>query len=121
MNQILHLTVDECLGLREDHSEILFLDVRTYRERLEGFIPDSRHIVLAELLHGAWTRLQGERDKKIVLYCYRGIRSLQAARILMRKGFKNLYNMVGGMAEYEKLGLPVQRDPISLPDSALVD
>ena len=40
-----------------------------------------------------------DKNKIIVIYCQSGIRSKKAIKILFKKGFKNLYNLKGGLDE----------------------
>lgn len=41
------------------------------------------------------------RDKKVVIHCQTGGRSIQAIRLLKEKfGFEHLYNLKGGMVAY---------------------
>lgn len=40
------------------------------------------------------------RDKPVVLYCKTGIRSAKAAKLLLAKGYFNLYNVSGGIIAY---------------------
>jgi monothiol glutaredoxin len=38
-----------------------------------------------------------DRDTPIALYCHHGIRSQEAAQQLLREGFRNVYNLKGGI------------------------
>jgi len=44
----------------------------------------------------------GDKNKKIVLICHTGSRSANAAQLLSKKGFTNIYDIEGGFAEWEK-------------------
>jgi UPF0176 protein len=54
--------------------------------------------------------LKGNEEKNIVMYCTGGIRCEKATAFFKQKGFKNLYQLDGGIIEYtrqvKKLGLP---------------
>jgi peroxiredoxin family protein/TusA-related sulfurtransferase/rhodanese-related sulfurtransferase len=41
-------------------------------------------------------------DKRVVLFCNRGFQSYVASRILLQKGHKNVFSLVGGMAFYKE-------------------
>ena len=43
-----------------------------------------------------------EKDLKILVYCRSGVRSEQACNILDQMGFKETYNLKGGILEWEK-------------------
>ena len=39
---------------------------------------------------------KGDKTRKVLCYCYRGISSQDAARHLLKHGFKEVYNLRGG-------------------------
>ena len=47
------------------------------------------------------------RDYSIFLYCTTGFRSKRAAENLYEKGFRNLFNLEGGLAAWKKEEMPV--------------
>ncbi|MBU4293601.1 MAG: rhodanese-like domain-containing protein, partial [Actinobacteria bacterium] len=47
------------------------------------------------------------QDKPIIVYCRSGNRSTSAANILLEKGFKEIFNMTGGITEWQNKGFPV--------------
>ncbi len=81
--------------------DIFILDVRTQEEYDAGHIMNSTLIPLETLT----TQLNEiPKDKKILVYCRSGIRSAQASEILVNNGFKNVYNMNGGIEAWIKSG-----------------
>jgi UPF0176 protein len=46
--------------------------------------------------------LRDEKDKKIIMYCTGGIRCEKASAYLKFKGFKNVYQLEGGIIEYAR-------------------
>ena len=80
-------------AMRDQGTEHHLFDVRTAEElaiaRIEGGV----------LLDDAGiTKLQDlDADATIVVYCHHGIRSMQAAGQLLSQGFKNIYNLDGGI------------------------
>lgn len=91
--------VDKLLtgGDKEDYT---ILDVTEEVERDVFALPDSYHIPLGELRGRI-----GELDKKklIIPYCAIGVRSYNAARILMQSGFENVKVLEGGTLFYKSL------------------
>jgi rhodanese-related sulfurtransferase len=85
--------------------QIKLVDVRTDAEVAQGKIPGAVHIQL-NLLPG---RMQ-EFDANVttVIYCLSGGRSAQACGFLANKGFKELYNLQGGIKAWIGAGLPVE-------------
>jgi rhodanese-related sulfurtransferase len=83
----------------------LVLDVRTEREWQDGGIAGSVNIPLGHLL----TRI-GElsRDRPIAVHCASGYRSAIAASLLGRAGFPNVSDLVGGIAAWGSMKLPIR-------------
>jgi hydroxyacylglutathione hydrolase len=76
----------------------LVLDVRTEREWREKRIGDSLNVPLSRLAQ----RIDGiPSDRPIVVHCASGYRSAIAASLLLRDGFGQVADLVGGMAAWE--------------------
>lgn len=86
----------------------LILDVRTLGEYNRGFIKDSK-LFPVQNIQREFTKLLDYKDKPILIYCATGNRSTVAARILINNGFKNIYNMRYGIAEWARSGYPVKK------------
>ena len=86
---------------RDRHSSTVLLDVRTAKEYGTGSLPGSVHIPLQELRTRA-DELKRHGDREIVCYCQTGSRSVHAAHLLRKRGFKSA-NMKGGIAEWNFL------------------
>lgn len=84
----------------EHYQDAVWLDVRTEIEAQLGQFEGSTFIPLEELR----ARL-GElpKDKKIVVYCTKGLKSYFAARILQQNGFEDVYTLNGGYIIYKSL------------------
>ena len=50
------------------------------------------------------------KDKPIAVTCSVGNRSSIGASILKRKGFQEVYNVLGGMTAWENLGYPTKKE-----------
>lgn len=90
---------------REDAAVI---DVRDLGEYTQGHIPNARHIPLAELPKRT-VELEKLKERPVILCCASGMRSASAASKLRKEGFDKLFNLRGGMLEWEKAGQPVSR------------
>ena len=86
----------------------LILDVRTLGEYNRGFIEGSK-LLPVQNIQREYTKLLDYKDKPILIYCATGNRSTVAARILINNGFKNIYNMRYGIAEWARSGYPVAK------------
>ena len=76
--------------------EYVLIDVRDQTSYNHGFIPGAINIEKEALLNGDSPL---PRDKKIILYCLKGIISEDAARDLREKGYE-AYNLRGGYGEW---------------------
>ncbi len=76
----------------------LLIDIRELWER-ELFNIGGEHIPMGEL--PARTN-ELPKDKEVVLYCEKGIRSVIAIQRLETLGFHNLYNLSGGMKAWKE-------------------
>ncbi len=82
------------------------LDVRTQEEYAEGHIAGSVLIPVSELEK----RLEElEKDLPVIVYCRSGNRSTQASVILKNEGFKEIYNVLGGITDWSAKGYPVEK------------
>lgn len=88
------------------------LDVRTLQEYLYlGHIPGTTLIPINELA-GRWQEL--DPKKKTVVICQHAIRSTDASHYLEAQGFKDIYNYIEGMAQWDgplKKADPNQSNP----------
>ena len=82
----------------------LLLDIRAEKERRDKFIEGSLHLPLNHLRNRG-----GElpSDQPLVVHCAGGYRSSIAASIIKRHGNPNVSELLGGIAAWEKSGLPV--------------
>jgi rhodanese-related sulfurtransferase len=83
------------LILIENDENISILDVRTISEYKEGHLRDAKLIPLQTLPKNI-KMLQTDKEKKIIVYCRSGSRSVAASRILESNGFSPL-NVKGGI------------------------
>ena len=81
-------------------SDYIILDVTEDFEREAFSIPNSYHIPLGQL-HKRLNEL--DKNKTIIPYCAIGVRSYNAARILMQNGFENVYVLSGGTSFYKSM------------------
>ena len=94
--------------IKEEKKDVVILDVRTPQEvKQDGKIPNSILIPVSKLAENI-DRLKKYRDKKIIVYCRSGNRSVAASRLLSSLGFK-VYNLKGGINRWKEEGLPVKR------------
>ncbi|AEJ38335.1 SirA family protein [Sulfobacillus acidophilus TPY] len=96
-----HLSPERVEALARSGQAVI-VDVREASEYRAGHIPRAKHISLGQLVH----RLKEvPKDKTVVVVCRSGSRSSKAAELLAEAGFRNVFNMSGGM---QKWSGPVQ-------------
>lgn len=82
----------------------MLLDVRTPKEYAEGHIKGAV-LIPVQVLE---TRLsEVPKDKQVYVYCHSGTRSARASKMLVKHGFNNIENVVGGIVAWKKSGYPV--------------
>ena len=107
-----HLSAREFNALLEE-SETVVVDMRNNYEsaigRFENALTPNAY-TFREELPLAKEALKGSEDKKVLLYCTGGIRCEKASSYLKHHGFKNVYQLHGGIIDYkhqiEREGLP---------------
>lgn len=90
----------------------LFVDVREKNET-DAFGYDLKNIIYAPLSNFeilSMAKLPQEKNTAIILACRSGGRSMRAAEFLESNGYKNLYNLGGGILGWNEAGLPVKED-----------
>ncbi|MEO8486244.1 MAG: rhodanese-like domain-containing protein [Betaproteobacteria bacterium] len=88
--------------------DALVLDVREAKEFADGKLPSAVHIPLSEL--GRRTgEIARHASRPVLVYCTRGQKSRAAGDALTKAGFKDLYNLTGGLAAWRAAGLPVEK------------
>ncbi|MBS4760033.1 MAG: FAD-dependent oxidoreductase [Clostridium sp.] len=84
----------------EDIEGSLLVDVRSKEEFENETIEGAVHIFTPEL-RTRYNELP--KDKKIVLFCNTGFQSYVASRILLQRGFNNVYSLTAGIELYKEL------------------
>nr|WP_211169097.1 rhodanese-like domain-containing protein [Aromatoleum toluvorans] len=98
--------VEATLLINREDAQVL--DIREQGEFAGGHIPNARHIPLGELERRSGD-LEKFKDRPIILCCATGNRSATALATLRKAGFEKVFNLRGGIAEWEKAGQPLSR------------
>lgn len=110
LNQVRSLTPEEVWRLVGSSVPPLVLDVREpgeYSGEL-GRIAGSVLIPLSELTARA-CEIESAKTGSMIVVCRAGVRSTTAAAMLNALGFERVYNLKGGMLDWNDQGLPVER------------
>lgn len=85
---------------------VFLLDVRTPREYAAGRIPGS---VLIPMNQVPSRLAEIPKDKRVVVVCASGARSAAVADYLQRNGYPDAVNYSGGVFDWARKGLPVEK------------
>jgi rhodanese-related sulfurtransferase len=98
------LVTPEELSLKQE--EIILIDVRTPQEFEQGHLENSVNINIADR---SFKEEVGKLDRSepVYVYCKVGGRSAKAASILREMGFEEVYDLEGGIRNWEKSGMKV--------------
>ncbi len=80
--------------------DVVVVDVRTPEEVAEGYISGASHFIN---FYGDdfQTKIKSlDSTKTYVMYCRSGGRSGKAAHFMIDNGFKNVFNLAGGISSY---------------------
>lgn len=103
-NSGVHVDAQQFNALVEDSNTVL-IDMRNHYESEVGHFknaicPDVD--TFREELEVAEDIMNGQQDKNVVMYCTGGIRCEKASAWMKHKGFKNVFQLNGGIIEYAR-------------------
>lgn len=90
------LTADELRRWQAEGKDFALVDVREAWEH-EAFNIGGKLLPLGTIMAATGSL---PKDRPVVVYCEKGIRSVIAIQRLQGLGFENLYNLSGGMAAW---------------------
>jgi rhodanese-related sulfurtransferase len=98
---------DEFDKLRQNKTNVV-LDVRTKKEYQEAHLPGA---ILIDITGDDFDQeiAKLDKNKTYLVHCAAGGRSSRACKKMEALGFKNLYNLEGGMTAWQKAGKPVEK------------
>ncbi len=110
LNQVRQLSARELSARLKGANPPVLIDVREpdeYRGEL-GHIAGAKLVPLRQLAERA-SELEALKNREVVAICRVGARSTTAAAMLTGLGFERVWNLKGGMLEWNDAGLPVER------------
>jgi len=109
-NRIRGIKEVDCVGALQliNHKNALVLDVREDGEYKLGHILNSRLIPLGKLAERVG-EIEKHKEQPVVVVCRSGNRSGTACVILGKRGFKQAYNLSGGVTAWQKANLPLEK------------
>ncbi len=112
--QVSHVSAAEAIELAK-HEDVVIVDIRDIREvQREGRIPGSYHAPRGMLEFwvdpaSPYHKPIFAEDKRFIIHCASGWRSLLATQVLTRMGLSPVYNMTGGFGAWIDAGGPVEK------------
>ncbi len=90
----------------KDNPDFVIIDIRTRDEFNSGHLANA---VMIDYYSPDFKQKLGEldRSKKYLIYCKAAVRTVGAAKIMKELGFKEIYDIAGGITKWKEQGLPV--------------
>lgn len=99
------ITPAQAQELLKEGDNVVVLDVRTPDEFTQAHIQGAV-LMPVQLLSQNLSELDDSKNKKILVYCASGMRSVAASRILSENGFTAI-NLKGGIGQWKSDGFEV--------------
>lgn len=98
------LSPEELLGFYEEGKDFIIIDARNWYESKIGKFKNALTPPMKSFREwkNVAEQLKDKKDKTIITYCTGGIRCEKASAYLVEKGFKNVYQLDGGIVNYVK-------------------
>lgn len=109
-----NLSVEQLKNEIDINPPILLLDIREIQERIElGCIPNSTHCPRGMMEFWAspqspYYRDYFQADRRTIIYCAGGGRSVLATRALLDMGFSNVANLDAGFKGWQQSGEAIE-------------
>ena len=97
----MNLTQEEWVSQLNTDPNAVVLDVRTEGEFSEGMIAHSLNVDIQSGQEFVNTIDALDKTKNYYVYCRSGMRSAKACEIMNQLGFKNAYNLSGGIVGWQ--------------------
>jgi len=103
-NGFLTITPWQAKALLDARSEVVIIDVRSPEEFREGALPGSHLVPWFDAMRRS---LPLPKETPLLLVCAVGGRSLAVGRYLALQGFREVYNLKGGLDAWVEQRVPV--------------
>jgi len=105
------LSPQEVYQMQQEGKEVIIIDVRTPEEFTGelGHIPGSILSPLQQIEE--WeSEFSQDKNKQIIMVCRSGNRSGVSTQYFLDRGYKNVFNMSGGMRAWNQSRLPIETE-----------
>ncbi|PJG58792.1 rhodanese-like domain-containing protein [Aeromonas cavernicola] len=85
------------------------LDIRSQEEYAKGHLAGAQHLPFTQIQSNNLGTVEKHKDAPIIVVCESGMTAGGAGRHLSKAGFKQVYTLSGGMAQWRADNLPVTK------------
>lgn len=109
-----NLSIDDLANELANNDDLLLLDIRELQERVDlGTVPGSKHVPRGMMEFWAdpsspYFRDYFKEDRRTILFCAGGGRSVLAALALQDMGFTNVAHVEAGFGGWQKAGKDIE-------------
>lgn len=103
---MVNVQADELKRKIDSKEKIVIIDVRTPMEVSRGKVEGSINIPL-DFFESEIERKVKNKNTEVYLFCLSGSRSIIAAQIMDRKGYKNVFNVLSGLLAWRAKSYPL--------------
>ena len=93
------ISIREAKILIDNNPDITIADIRDGKFFNESNIPNSVHVTSESIEKFLKTT---QKENPLLIYCYHGVNSREAADYFVKEGYKAVYSMDGGFSDYSK-------------------
>lgn len=102
----------EAAELIRTRKDLQIIDVRTPQERKQIRIAETRLVPVGDVIRGVFA---ADADQPLMLICAVGGRSYVAGKAMVARGYREIYNLDGGIESWRRAGFPVETGPENVP------
>ena len=102
------VSASEAAELIRTRENLQVIDVRTPQERKQFRIFDSRLVPVGDVIRGVF---EADPDQPLMLVCAVGGRSFVAGKVMFARGYREIYNLGGGIESWRRAGFPLETGP----------
>lgn len=119
-NSVSYILVTELNELQKSGEAIVILDAREPNEFSTSHLKGARYIGYNDFNAERLARLDLNKETPIVVYCTIGVRSENIGEKLLELGFKQVYNLWGGIVSWKNTDFNVYNNSGTVTDSVHV-
>lgn len=108
---VIHLSPEKAFEMRQNSTNIVFVDVRSDEEWLVSHIPGAIHIPGLERIQPGQESMMSEAEA-VIFYCAAGYRSAVECENWQARGFTNGFNLNGALFAWAHGGYDISGDKV---------